>query len=55
VVKAKLPYLETWLGKKRDICERYTRELASDYVKTPRTAPWAKHSYYVYVIEVRQA
>jgi dTDP-4-amino-4,6-dideoxygalactose transaminase len=51
VVKAKLPYLETWLGKKRDICERYTRELAP-YVKTPRTAPWAKHSYYVYVIEV---
>lgn len=51
VVKAKLPYLQGWLDKKHAICERYTRELLS-YVKTPRTAPWAKHSYYVYVIQV---
>lgn len=51
VVKAKLPYLEGWLDKKRVICERYTRELA-EYVQTPLTAPWAKHSYYVYVIQV---
>lgn len=51
VVKAKLAYLEAWLDKKRVICERYTREL-SDFVETPKTAPWAKHSYYVYVIQV---
>lgn len=51
VVKAKLPYLQGWLDKKRVICERYTREL-SDYVATPMIAPWAKHSFYVYVIQV---
>jgi len=51
VVKAKLPYLQNWLDKKRNICECYNRELA-DYVCTPKTAPWAKHSYYVYVIQV---
>jgi dTDP-4-amino-4,6-dideoxygalactose transaminase len=52
VVKAKLPYLNTWLDKKRSICETYNREL-EDYVLTPKTAPWAKHSYYVYVIQVK--
>lgn len=51
VVKAKLPYLQGWLDKKHDICERYTQEL-SNYVVTPKTAPWAKHSYYVYVIQI---
>jgi dTDP-4-amino-4,6-dideoxygalactose transaminase len=51
VVKAKLPYLDGWLDKKRVICERYTREL-KDYVQVPKVAPWAKHSYYVYVIQV---
>jgi dTDP-4-amino-4,6-dideoxygalactose transaminase len=51
VVKAKLPYLQGWLDKKHAICERYTQEL-SDYVVTPKTAPWAKHSYYVYVIQI---
>ena len=51
VVKAKLPYLQGWLDKKHAICERYNREL-SEYVKTPKTSSWAKHSYYVYVIEV---
>lgn len=51
VVKAKLPYLQTWLDKKRVICERYSREL-SDYVITPKIAPWAKHSFYVYVIQL---
>lgn len=52
VVKAKLPYLNNWLDKKRSICEMYTREL-EDYVVTPKVAPWAKHSYYVYVIQVK--
>jgi dTDP-4-amino-4,6-dideoxygalactose transaminase len=51
VVKAKLPYLQGWLDKKHAICERYTQELG-DYVQTPKTAPWAKHSYYVYVIQI---
>ena len=52
VVKAKLPYLNGWLDKKRLICERYTTEL-KDYVITPKVSPWAKHSYYVYVIQVK--
>jgi dTDP-4-amino-4,6-dideoxygalactose transaminase len=51
VVKAKLPYLNNWLDKKRVICERYNTELEG-YVDTPKTAPWAKHSYYVYVIQI---
>lgn len=51
VVKAKLPYLNNWLDKKRVICERYNKELEG-YVNTPKTAPWAKHSYYVYVIQI---
>jgi len=53
IVQAKLPYLQTWLDGKHRICTRYTDELAG-YVKTPATAPWAHHSYYVYVIEVER-
>ena len=51
VVQAKLPHLQKWLNGKHRICTRYNNELA-DYVKTPKTANWAHHSYYVYVIEV---
>ena len=50
IVQAKLKKIDEWLDKKRAICRRYTEQL-NNIVKCPQEAPWAKHSYYVYVIE----
>mgnify|MGYP001429084586 CR=1 FL=1 len=51
VVQAKLKKIDEWLDKKRQICRKYTEQL-NDIVKCPKEAPWSKHSYYVYVVEI---
>jgi len=51
VVLAKLKYLDSWLTKKREICNRYTQEL-KDYCPTPTEFADSYHTYYVYVIQV---
>jgi dTDP-4-amino-4,6-dideoxygalactose transaminase len=52
IVQAKLPYLAKWLDRKRNICQRYTQEL-QDYCVVPNERDYAKHTYYVYVIQVK--
>lgn len=51
ILLAKLPHLESWLHRKREICQRYSRELA-DKVQVPVIQPGNTHSWYVYVIRV---
>jgi UDP-2-acetamido-2-deoxy-ribo-hexuluronate aminotransferase len=51
IVQAKLKKIDEWLDKKREICRRYTKHLEG-IVKCPMEAPWSKHTYYVYVIQV---
>jgi len=51
VVLSKLKYLDSWLTKKREICNRYTQEL-KDLCPTPLEFPDSYHTYYVYVIQV---
>jgi len=50
VVLAKLPYLDSWLEKRRTICHRYNAEL-SGIVETPKTLPHNEHSFHVYCIQ----
>lgn len=50
IIQAKLPYLDSWLDKKRKICRHYTNEL-KDYYVTPKETTWSTHSYYVYVLQ----
>jgi dTDP-4-amino-4,6-dideoxygalactose transaminase len=52
VVAAKIPFLQGWLDGKRKICHRYTSEL-KDYVLTPVESEFSHHSFYVYVIQVK--
>jgi dTDP-4-amino-4,6-dideoxygalactose transaminase len=52
IVQAKIPFLTGWLNKKREICHRYTEQL-QDYVVTPVESEFSHHSYYVYVIQVK--
>jgi dTDP-4-amino-4,6-dideoxygalactose transaminase len=51
VIEAKLKKIDEWTERKRNICQKYTEAL-KDIVVTPKEAPWAYHTYYVYVIEV---
>jgi dTDP-4-amino-4,6-dideoxygalactose transaminase len=48
----KLPYLDQWTAKRRELAERYDEKLAPLDVKTPIEAAGAKHVYHLYVIEV---
>ena len=50
IVLAKLPKLESWLDRKRTICNYYNTRL-QNCVKTIQTQPGNTHSYYVYVIQ----
>jgi dTDP-4-amino-4,6-dideoxygalactose transaminase len=50
VVMAKLPKLDGWLERKREICNYYTEQLSS-VIKTPVTVEGNSHSWYVYVIQ----
>ena len=50
IVQSKLKHIDKWLRQKREVCRRYTEQL-SNVVTCPEEAPWALHSYYVYVIE----
>ncbi len=52
IVAAKIPYLQKWIDGKRKICQRYTAQL-STYVKTPVESAFSFHTYYVYVIQVK--
>jgi len=50
VIEAKLKKIDEWIERKRKVCHKYTEAL-KDIVITPKEAPWAYHTYYVYVIE----
>ena len=52
VVLAKLPFLQKWTETKKNICRFYTKKL-KDYVETPLENQDSDHTYYVYVIKVK--
>jgi dTDP-4-amino-4,6-dideoxygalactose transaminase len=52
VILAKLPFLQRWTEIKKNICQFYTEKL-KDYVETPLENPDSDHTYYVYVIKVK--
>lgn len=49
ILLGKLPYLERWIAKKRQIAATYSNAL-KDVVCTPLEHPDSYHAYYVYVI-----
>jgi len=50
IVLAKLPKLQGWIERKRQIADYYNQELA-DVVKIIKAQPGAEHAHYVYVIQ----
>ncbi len=51
-LKAKLPFLEKWIKKKREIAQIYNEELEGTRIITPTEDKNAKHSYFRYVIRL---
>jgi len=53
VLKVKLPYLDGWNQRRREIAARYDEGLKDlGMVRTPAVAPYREHVYHLYVIRV---
>jgi dTDP-4-amino-4,6-dideoxygalactose transaminase len=50
VLHQKLTRLDAWNAQRRQLAQRYDRELAGLPLVTPAEAPWAEHVYHLYVI-----
>ena len=50
ILQAKLPYVDTWNQKRREISQRYNEQLAPLGVVVPAECVWGKHVYHLYVI-----
>ena len=50
ILLKKLPYLDEWINRRRQIAERYNRELKDTNLELPEEHPDNKHAYYIYVV-----
>ena len=50
IMLKKLPYLSEWIDRRREIANRYNRELKGFDIELPIEHPDNKHAYYVYVV-----
>jgi dTDP-4-amino-4,6-dideoxygalactose transaminase len=54
VLRVKLRYLEQWNAARQAHANFYTEQLQRVVETVPVVRPWARHVYYVYVIQVRE-
>jgi dTDP-4-amino-4,6-dideoxygalactose transaminase len=50
ILQAKLPYLDSWNDKRRELAHRYTEKLISSGLVTPVEREWGKHVYHLYIV-----
>lgn len=50
ILQAKLPHVDSWNEKRREVAKRYNEYLAPLGIVTPVEKDWAKHVYHLYVI-----
>jgi hypothetical protein len=54
ILQAKLPYVDSWNEKRRELARRYTEHLAPLGFGTPMEREWAKHVYHLYIIRSKK-
>ncbi|MBM3181482.1 MAG: DegT/DnrJ/EryC1/StrS family aminotransferase [Chloroflexi bacterium] len=54
ILQAKLPHLDSWNEKRRELSQRYNEQLAPLGIVTPVEREWAKHVYHLYIIRVEK-
>ena len=56
ILCAKLPYVDKWMDKKREICRRYNEELKDipGVIQIAHEVPWGLNTFYVYNIQVER-
>jgi dTDP-4-amino-4,6-dideoxygalactose transaminase len=50
ILQAKLPHVDAWNEKRREIARRYSEKLAPLGVTVPVECDWGKHVYHLYII-----
>ena len=50
ILLKKLPHLDEWINRRRQIAERYNRELKDTSLELPEEHSDNKHAYYIYVV-----
>jgi dTDP-4-amino-4,6-dideoxygalactose transaminase len=55
ILQAKLPHLDSWNEKRRELADQYTDCFASlGDVKTPVEREWARHVYHLYIVRLQR-
>jgi dTDP-4-amino-4,6-dideoxygalactose transaminase len=49
ILQAKLPYIDLWNEKRRELAQRYSEKL-SGYLVTPIEREWGRHVYHLYIV-----
>ena len=50
ILLKKLPHLDEWINRRRQIADRYNRELKDTNLELPKEHKDNKHAYYIYVV-----
>jgi len=54
ILKVKLPYVDEWNNKRREIAGFYSQQLSALGLTVPVEKPWGKHVYHLYIIHCQQ-
>jgi dTDP-4-amino-4,6-dideoxygalactose transaminase len=52
ILQAKLPYVDGWNEKRREISRRYSEQLAPLGIAVPVERTWGRHVYHLYIIRL---
>jgi dTDP-4-amino-4,6-dideoxygalactose transaminase len=50
ILQAKLPHVDSWNERRREIAKRYSEQLAPLGITVPVECDWARHVYHLYII-----
>ena len=53
ILCAKLPHLEEWNNRRREIADLYKKEIHNEFVLHPTEMGYGRHAYHLYVIRVK--